>query len=64
MGTKIFDKKSISPERRKEIAELAKRNVELLMQGADFDDTPEELANGRAFAKNCLRQPLSIGRIL
>ena len=63
MGTKLLDKKLISPERQKEIAELAKRNVELLMQGADLDDTPEELANGRVFAENCLRKPLSVWRI-
>lgn len=45
MGTKIFDKKLISPERMQEIEERATRNYELAMQGYNFEDTQKDIDN-------------------
>ena len=44
---KIDDKKMLTPEREREIEEMARRNYELSMQGYEFDDTPEDLENLR-----------------
>lgn len=44
---KISDMKRITPEREKEIDEMARKNYELSMQGYEFDDTPEDLENLR-----------------
>ncbi|MCR4799045.1 MAG: hypothetical protein K5860_00900 [Bacteroidales bacterium] len=39
--------KKLTPQREKEIEEMARRNYELSMQGYEFDDTPEDLENLR-----------------
>ncbi|MCR4799046.1 MAG: hypothetical protein K5860_00905 [Bacteroidales bacterium] len=44
--------KKLTPQREKEIEEMARRNYELSMQGYEFDDTPEDLENIRRILKN------------
>ena len=44
--------KKLTPQREKEIEEVARRNYELSMQGYEFDDTPEDLENIRKILKN------------
>lgn len=44
--------KKLTPQREKEIEEMARRNYELSMQGYEFDDTPEDLENIRKILKN------------
>ena len=62
-NTKIFDKKKISPKRRREIEEYARRNFELMMQGYEFEDTPEDIENlFRILSKE--KDLFSIGRII
>lgn len=39
--------KKLTPQREKEIEEMARRNYELSMQGYEFDDTLEDLENLR-----------------
>ena len=61
--TKFFDKKKISPKRRREIEEYARRNFELMMQGYEFEDTPEDIENlFRILSKE--KDLFSIGRII